>query len=235
MGNIFGVIVNSGLKSDLLREIVEMAEKKAGSCLIYTPNPAFILYAQKDINFKDMLNRANINLPDGVGFVIFSRLMGWGIRERIAGSDIVRELLDVGNKNRWLVGLVGMRNGVVSEVSEQIRRLGLQYPNIIFVDLNKQKVNKDKQYQLILACQGMIHQENWIWGNKDKYKVGVMMGVGGSLDFLTGFTKRAPVWVQNCGFEWFWRIIQKPSHYRRALKSVFGFSWLVVKTKILRS
>jgi len=241
--NIFGVAINSGRKSALLTDILSKVSSGNKPCLVFTPNPAFILQAQNDVKFKELLNQADINLPDGFGFILFNKILKWGINARVAGSDIVKDLLTIANKEKWRVGLAGMRNGVVSEVNEQIRRLKSQYPNVVFFDLAKHQVLLQRnpasggiinteQYQLILACHGMGKQEKWIWENKDKYNAGVMMGVGGSLDFLTGFTKRAPVFIQKFGLEWLWRVGQKPSHYKRALQSVFGFSWLVVRNKL---
>lgn len=230
IAHIDGIPINSGCFKRLLEEIAEAARGLEQVRLVFTPNPEFLLKAHEDENFKKILQSADINLPDGFGLVLWSRLAGWGIRERVAGADMVRALLSVGNKEKWRVGLVGLRGGDGRQADDQIRRLKQLYPEVIFVDLSNDQVQNS--FQLIFACQGMVRQEIWIWENKDKYKAGVMMGIGGSLDFLTGFTKRAPVWWRNLGLEWLWRVGQKPRHIKRVVAAVFKFSWLVIGGRV---
>lgn len=229
--NIFGVTINSERYDQLLARVIDSARHNTKPCLVFTPNPAFVLQAQKDPAFQTLLNKADINLPDGFGLVLFSRLMGWGLTKRVAGSDMVADLLETGNREGWRIGLVGLRGGVVSEAGEQMTRLKRKYSGIAFVDLSDELVDRG-YFQLILACHGMVGQENWIWKNKESYRAGVMMGIGGSLDFITGYVKRAPLWVQKVGCEWLWRVGQKPSHYKRAIESIFGFTWLVVRKQL---
>lgn len=230
IANIMGIPINSGCFGQLLDKIVSATRRREQVCLVFTPNPEFFLKAEKDENFKKILQSADINIPDGFGLVLWSRLLRLGIKERITGADMVKALLVIGDKEKWRVGLIGLRGGDVEQGNKQRQRLKELYPAIEFVDLSS-FVTEGNRYQVIFACQGAIAQEKWIWANRGKYKAGVMMGIGGSLDFLTGFTKRAPKIVQNFGLEWLWRIFQKPKHYKRALKSIFAFSWLMINSR----
>lgn len=154
---------------------------------------------------------------------------------------------------KWTIGIVGVRRGVIEESMELIKRLQEKYPNIEFINLDnkseirsagwrtKSEKNSNDQdskfniqyslFNVVLACQGMGKQEKWILENKNKVDTKVFMGIGGSLDFLTGFSKRAPRWMQSFGLEWLWRGLQKPEHFRRIWKAVFVFGWLVIKEK----
>jgi len=235
---ILGVTVVSTPEAEVLERVVRFlaGPRLTTPLLIFTPNPEFLVEAQKDLSFKELLNKADINLPDGIGLVWASRFLGAPIKERISGAEVVRELLEIGNKGeRWEVGIAGARREVREETNELVKRLRERYPQIEFVNLDcedKKLKIKNLKLKIVFACQGMKKQEEWIWENKDKIKANVFMGIGGSLDFIAGFTKRAPRWIQEVGFEWLWRGLQRPSHFKRIRKAVFVFGWLVVREKL---
>ena len=77
----------------------------------------------------------------------------------------------------------------------------------------------------------MGDQEKWLWQNKDNCHGLVFVGVGGSLDFLTGFSQRAPLVCQRAGLEWLWRAFQRPAHFRRVWQAVFVFVPRVLREK----
>jgi len=242
--------------------------------VVFTPNPEFVVEAQADSDFKQLLNKADISLPDGIGLVWAGKLLGQTIKERISGADMVEKLLEEGNRKPpfvrrfgglrkgrqgtvnshegWKIGIVGARRGVINEVEELIRRLGEKYPNITFVNLDnviarnpadsagdeaipnemrlpRGKTPRNDRFHIVFACHGMKKQEKWIWENKDKISTNVFMGVGGSLDFLTGFTKRAPKVMRRIGLEWLWRGIQRPGHWRRIWRATVVFGGMVAK------
>lgn len=246
--------------------------------IVFTPNPEFLVEANGDKDFHDLLNKSDINMPDGIGLVWAGKFLGQSIRERVSGADVVERLLEVGNRKwevgrevgvgsgnekhgKWVVGVAGARRGVQSEAEELIKRLGEKYQNIKFVnldlDVRSEKWEAGKEmgngkslkshislqcpashfqfhtsksfFNIVFAAHGMKKQENWIWENKDKFNANVMMGVGGSLDFLTGFSKRAPKIIQSIGLEWLWRGLHKPSHFKRIWKATILFGWLVLK------
>ena len=150
---------------------------------------------------------------------------------------MVKSLLEIGENESWTVGIVGARRGVKSEINQLISRLKSKYPKIKFINLDPTIDGADNnvEYNVIFACQGMVNQESWIWENRNKFKAGLMMGIGGSLDFITGFTRRSPKWLREIGLEWLWRVIQRPSHLKRALRAVLVFSWLAVRTQLVKS
>ena len=261
---ILGVPVNSSSGDLLLEEITNLASKKGHKSIIFTPNPEFLVEAQKDQRFKELLNKSDINLPDGIGLVWAGKVLGEQICMRVSGADVVEELLEKGNKQqatgnrqqgtgnsheRWRVGIAGARKGDTSDLKILFANLSKKYPNICFVSLDPNfqfsipipsadsgqvfQISNFK-FQIVLACQGMKKQEQSIWENKDCIEANVFMGIGGSLDFLGGFTKRAPLFLRKCGLEWFWRVMQKPSHIKRIWKAVFVFGWLVLKERLIK-
>ncbi len=219
----------------MLSTIVELAMTQGGEnkpIIIFTPNPEFLVEAQKDKDFQDLLNRSDINLVDGFGLVLAARILKRDVGERISGADVVRELLEEGNQKKWTIGVAGVRKGNPDEIIKLFQELRTKYQNIDFVNLNDLDFLKNLKFQIVFACHGMKKQEQWIWENKDKIKTHVFMGVGGSLDFLTGFSRRAPSMIRRIGLEWLWRGLHKPQHFKRIWKATAVFGWMVLKEKL---
>lgn len=238
---ILGIRIISTSTGSVLKKITDFVAKKGQNSLklkpliIFTPNPEFIVAASRDREFKEILNQADINLPDGMGLVLASRLLGQPLRQRISGADVVEKLLAIGVERGWTVGIAGARRGVEEEADLLIQRLRERYQKLQIINLDSQKLEISPpvgglKLEIVFACQGMGKQERWIMENKDKIPAAVFMGVGGSLDFLTGFAKRAPLAVRKTGLEWLWRIIQRPSHLTRVFRATVVFGWLVLKS-----
>lgn len=242
--NILGIPITGGSQDEVLRELsafmAELAspEKNPGRSglgfTVFTPNPEFLVKAEQDLSFRKLLKEADMNLPDGIGLVWASKVLGRPIKERVSGADVVEKLLENGNKESgWTIGIAGARRGVIKESMELTKKLQEKYPNIIFVNLdNPQFKILNYKFKIIFACHGMGEQEKWIMENRDKINSKVFMGIGGSLDFITGFTKRAPIWMRKIGLEWLWRGLQRPKHFKRIWKAVFVFGWLIIKEKL---
>lgn len=233
--NILGVNFNGSWLAELLNTIVELATSQDGRrkpVIVFTPNPEFLVEAQKDAGFKTLLNKADINLPDGVGLVLAGKVLNQNIRERVSGADVVRELLEVLSKSKSVVGIAGARGGVQNEAEELVKRLEKKHKNINFINLDSKFEILNSKFNVVLACHGMKKQEKWIWENKDQIRANVFMGVGGSLDFLTGFSRRAPVFMRQVGLEWLWRGLQRPKHFKRIWKATVVFGWLVIKVNL---
>lgn len=256
---ILGIKITGTKLIEVLKEVKEFvagSRVKKGELVIFTPNAEFLVEARENPEFGKILNQADINIPDGFGLILASRILGSLIKERVSGADLVERLLEMGNElcvvgcgsgvgsggedgrqnKQWIVGIAGARRGDQKEAEELVKRLQNKYPNIKFVNIGVHirenlPVIRANQFQIVLACHGMIKQESWIIENKDKIQASVFIGVGGSLDFLTGFTKRAPVWMRNLGLEWLWRGLQKLGHWRRIWKAIAIFGWLIIKEK----
>ena len=96
---------------------------------------------------------------------------------------------------------------------EIIERINAAKPDILFVALGNPK------------------QELWMGRNKAKLDAGVMIGVGGTFNFIAGRVKRAPKWMQKSGLEWIYRIVQEPGRlWRRYAYGLVKFGWLSVRS-----
>ncbi len=217
----------------MLNTIVELAMTQGGGnkpTMVFTPNPEFLVEAQKDKDFQDLLNRSDINLVDGFGLILAGKILKRNVGERISGADVVERLLEEGNQKKWTIGVAGARKGDPDEIIKLFQELKTKYQNINFVNLDN--LDFQKSLKIVFACHGMKKQEKWIWENKDRVQANVFMGVGGSLDFLTGFSRRAPPIIRRIGFEWLWRGLHKPRHFKRIWKATALFGWMVLKEKL---
>lgn len=233
---ILKVGLNSASEEKVLNFIGQKISKEQGFFLV-TPNPVFIVMSQKDREFQRILNQADLSIPDGVGLIFAAKFLGLKplIKQRITGADLVKKILEIAQEKNWKIGVVGARRGEKKEVKELIKRLKQKHPRLKVEALELVKNWPERGYQLILVAYGMGKQEKWIWENRRKVKGTGFLAIGRSLDFLTGFSRRAPRWMRSLGLEWLWRLVQEPAHIKRVFIACVVFPWLVLKEKFRRS
>jgi len=231
---ILGVGLNSSSYEGVLTRLTKAVEKSQ-KLFVVTPNPEFLVYSQQNSWFKDVLNQADLSIPDGIGLV----WAAWFLRirpkltGRVAGADLVADLLATADRKNWRVGLVGVRGEDQRQAEQLLKRLQARYLGARFQLLGKTPDWPQRKWHLVLACHGMGGQEKWIKSNISRTKSGVFMGAGGALDFLTKFSHRAPRGLQKLGLEWFWRLLLRPAHHwRRVWRACVVFPWLVLQEKL---
>jgi N-acetylglucosaminyldiphosphoundecaprenol N-acetyl-beta-D-mannosaminyltransferase len=191
---------------------------------IATVNPEFVMTAQEDGDFLRVLEAADLCIPDGVGLLWAARRQGRPLPERVAGSDLVYELARLAAANRWRLYLLGAAEGVAEEAAAVLQGL---YPELAIAGTyagspdpaeNQAIVDRINQSQAQMLCvaYGAPRQDKWIARNREALPtVRLAMGVGGSLDFITGRSRRAPEWAQRAGVEWLVRLAREPWRWRR--------------------
>ena len=191
---------------------------------ICTVNPEFVMCARKDTQFLTVLKNADLRLADGIGLVVASRLYGKQLPERIAGSDLVYELARQCEQHGWRLFLLGAAEGVAELAAEKLRTL---YPKIKIVGTFSGSPDPAEDEQLVSLVNaseadvlyvafGAPNQDKWIARNQARLSsVKLAIGVGGSLDFISGTKKRAPRFFQRLGLEWLYRLWQEPWRWRR--------------------
>lgn len=192
---------------------------------VTTVNPEFIMTAQGDPSFAQILNRAHLNLPDGQGLIWAASLLGVSLRERVTGVDTVIRLAQLSAEKGYSIFLLGAGEGVAEAAAQELQR---RFPRLEIAgtyagspapeedDRITERIRRANPH-LLLVAYGAPHQEKWISRNMGRVAVPVSMGVGGAFDFVSGAATRAPTWVQRLGLEWLYRLAHQPWRWRRML------------------
>ncbi len=203
---------------------------------ICTANPEFVMTAQRDAEFRDVLNHADLVLPDGVGLLWAARRLGARLPERVAGSDLIYRLAELAGQHGWRVYFLGAAEGVAQAAAERLKAL---YPGLVVAgafagDPGPASAGalvaavRGARPDVLLVAYGAPAQDRWIARHKDALGVPVSMGVGGSFDFVAGVARRAPVWAQRLGLEWLHRLWRQPWRARRIFTAVVAFPLAVL-------
>jgi N-acetylglucosaminyldiphosphoundecaprenol N-acetyl-beta-D-mannosaminyltransferase len=202
--NIFGIRIDNFSRREILEKI-ELFLSNGRFHQIATVNPEFILQAQKDKEFRNILNESELNVADGIGIWFAFIRYGKYLRARFAGADLMHEILSMADEKKLAVFLAVSKDGL-SSYEEIHSALLKKYPNVQFfgdkiehLDLNYNL--ETKSCRLFLCNFGAPQQEKFINSLKNDI-LGVAMGVGGSFDFVTGKIRRAPKIMQKLGLEW---------------------------------
>lgn len=200
---------------------------------VVTVNPEFIMAAQSNGEFRQVLNSADLRVPDGVGLVWLG-----GFRQRVSGADLVTVLAKKGHR----IFLLGGEVGVAEKAGQNLAKLGAEivgtesggvvndlknFPRDVLDSIEKAKP------AILLVGFGAPKQDLFIAEYKDYLGVPVAIGVGGTFDYLSGRVKRAPKFIQAIGLEWLWRLIGEPKRFNRIITATIRFpvAYLVSKVK----
>ncbi|HOM02310.1 MAG TPA: WecB/TagA/CpsF family glycosyltransferase [Acetivibrio sp.] len=206
---------------------------------VYTPNSEIMMAAQRDPELKKILCEADLLVPDGAGVVLASKINGCPLKERVAGFDLTNMLFSDDASKNIKFFFFGGKPGVAEEAYKNL--LDRQI-NINVVGIRNGYFTKDEEKEIIreinssnadvlLVALGAPKQEKWIHENKNRLKVKICIGVGGTFDVLAGKAKRAPVFFQKHGLEWLYRLYKEPWRFVRML-DLPRFILLVIANKI---
>ena len=220
------------------------------SYAIVTPNPEFVLAARRDPSFVELLNRADLSLPDGVGLrFATSALTGDRLSHRHTGVDTLLLLAKLcAEQGRRLV-LVGGGPGVAESAADAMRAWFVDI-DVSTVDVgivssderNAGRVSSDRMKStslenadVVAVALGMEKQERFIEAlrtsappNPPHPSPRIYIGVGGALDMIAGTKRRAPAFVRRVGLEWLWRLVIEPRRFRRIFNAAVVFPAVVV-------
>ncbi|HOJ92855.1 MAG TPA: WecB/TagA/CpsF family glycosyltransferase [Dictyoglomaceae bacterium] len=186
-------------------------------CMIFTPNAEMLALAKDDLDLKKILEETDLNLPDGVGVLLLARRKGVEM-SRFPGVEALLEILTFAEELGVPVFFLGAKEEVVNSMVE---RLKLKFPNLKIAGFHDGYFSESKEEEIIeeinnsgakilFVALGVPKQEYWVFKNKEKLKVNIAMGVGGSFDVLSGKKKRAPLIFRKLSLEWLYRLMQEP-------------------------
>ncbi len=221
-------VLNVKIDVVTMKEAVEAIKQfilQKKSCLVVTPNPEIIMMANKDEQLARIINNADLVVPDGAGVVWAARYQGDVMPERVAGYDLVQNLLIEAMSEKYKIYLFGGAPGI----AEKAKRIAEErYPGVQIVGTRNGFFTKQDESEIvndIKACQpdillvalGVPRQEKWLEEYKEELKVPVSIGVGGTFDVMAGVVKRAPLWMQRSNLEWLFRLLSEPKRAIRML------------------
>ena len=203
---------------------------------VVTPNPEIVWLCRKNAALRDVINRATLVLPDGIGIVIGAKILKTPLQDgRVAGIDFISALFLKMAQSGGSVFLYGAKPGVAKTAGE---KLSQKYHGLIIAgtadgygsdnDALIEQINAAHP-DVLLVCLGAPKQELWISENIGRLNVPLSAGLGGSLDVFAGNVKRAPVFFQKFGLEWFYRILKEPQRLKRSLSLPLFLLCVIVK------
>lgn len=226
--NILGVpvdMVDSEEALDIFKELM-----KTPSCSqIVTPNSEIVVNASKDETLKKLISNASLIIPDGIGLVYASKILGYSLSERVTGIDFLEKIigyLEETGQSIFFLGSKPAQEGKDSVAQMAANKIVEKYPKLkvagthhgYFKKADEPDVVKrinESGADFLCVALGSPKQEEFVATHITELQVKASIGVGGSLDVWAGTLKRAPEFYQNHGLEWLYRFIQEPTRYKR--------------------
>ncbi|NME67666.1 WecB/TagA/CpsF family glycosyltransferase [Flammeovirga aprica] len=223
-------IINTIINSLTLNETIDLIistinEKKSINHTVV--NAGKIVLMQSDKVLAQSVNEADVINADGQSIVWASKILGQPLPERVAGIDLMEELVKVAEKENFKIFFFGAKEEVIASV---VNKYSEKYSTDIIAGYRNGYFKKEEERtiaeeiansgaNILFVAISSPTKENFLHQNRDILsKVNFTMGVGGSFDVVAGKVKRAPLWMQKLGLEWFYRFLQEP---RRMFKRYF--------------
>ena len=177
-----------------------------------------LVKARRDPELRRIINECALVNVDGMPVVWASRLLGKPLKERVAGIDLFEALMARAAQRNWRVFLLGARDEVVAGVKEIYEQ---RYPGLVIAGYRngywkpEQEAGVVAQIRaarpdILFVAISSPKKEQFLGTYQAQMRVPFAMGVGGTFDVATGGVRRAPVWMQRAGLEWFYRFLQEP-------------------------
>ena len=231
--SILGVGINNIDLSDILEYLLKNIETKQKKIFLTTINSEILVAAHKKSEYRSILNSSDLALVDGFWVKKAVNLLGFSLKERIAGVDLVHALCKEVSKRPITVGFFGGRGNVAESAAECLKN---EYPGLKVAFTiedwpESEAKSKNLKCDILFVALGHPKQEIWIYNNLPNINVLMAMGVGGAFDFISGRVRRAPKIVQDLGFEWLFRLINQPWRIKRQ-SSLIYFVLLILQERL---
>ena len=197
--------------------------------VFFTPNLEMLEEARRDVKTRDLLNSASVLLPDGVGVLIASKLIGAPIENKVPGIDFGVGLIDIAENEGAKVFLLGGKSGVAKKAA---KRLMKKHPKLHICGIHNGYFDKEEENAIVkkikkaepdilIVCMGFPRQEQFIYAHREEFsQIKIIACLGGALDVWAGRKIRAPYFVRKINLEWAWRMVIEPQRVVRVAKSL---------------
>ncbi len=204
---------------------------------VVTINPEMIIHALSNPEFKNVIDNADLVIPDGIGVEIGLKILGHSIH-RIAGIDFGKALIKKIASQNKTIAMVGAKSEVIESaiknLKSEIENVNIIYSHDGYFEDESQILNEliTCNPDLVLVALGSPKQELFISQLKSKLPGTVFIGLGGSFDVWSGYVDRAPSIFQKLGFEWLYRTIKEPKRIKRIFPTIPLFLFRVLKERV---
>ena len=235
--DVLGVKFDNITMAEATEKALKLMDSK-NAAYVVTPNPEIVMLCREDSGLLCAVNKAAMVLPDGIGIIKGAAILGTPMKEKIPGIEFAETLFGLMSKRRMSVFLLGAKPGVSDAAALHLKErfTGLQIVGTndgYFTDDEPviEKINAASP-DLLLVCLGAPKQELWMQKNASKLDVGLMAGLGGSMDVFACVAERAPEVWRKYNLEWLYRLKEDPSRAGRMMNlPKFGFK--VIKKRLL--
>lgn len=211
-------------------DYIDKLIKRKKPSYVVTPNVDHIVKLEKDDEFVKVYKNADLILTDGMPLIWISKFLKTPIKEKVSGSDLFPRICELASENGYSIFLLGAAEGVALKAAENLKK---KYKNLNIVgtlsptygfekddnEIKKiiEEINLAKP-DILAVGLGAPKQEKFLYKYRNDLNVPISLAIGASIDFEAGNIERAPLWMQKCGLEWFYRFTQEP---KRMFKRYF--------------
>lgn len=236
-----GINFTAGSLTDISAYISEQIARGEQTA-VFTPNSEIVQMCIDEPSLYEVINSAEVIIPDGIGVIKAAKVLGLPLTERVPGIELGEHMLSVAD-NTMPVFFLGGKPGVAEAAAEKMAK---KHPNLKVCGCHDGYFKKNSEENdavleeirrsgavILFVCLGAPAQEKWIFENRNSLPdVRLLMGLGGSLDIYSGKAERAPSFFRKAGLEWLYRLIKEPSRIGRMMslpKFYFGTVWYRIK------
>ena len=240
--NLFGIWIDPLTMEDTLK-IVDTTIQNRVITQHVAINVAKMVRMQKDENLRKIVNSCGLISADGQGIVWAARYLGLKVPERVAGIDLMLNVIKLSSKKKYKIFLLGAKEDVLKRVVTVFTEgyPGLKivgYKNGYFSQLEEKKIVSDiraSEAEVLFVAMSSPSKEIFLNKYINDMNVPFVMGVGGSFDVVAGKTRRAPFWLQKIGLEWFFRFLCEPKRmWKRYLITNISFLLMLLRLLVYR-
>jgi len=235
--DVLGIGFDNITMADAVDTALELIKEHRGAYVV-TPNPEIVWMCRENKALENAAKNASLVLADGIGIIYGAKILKTPLKQKLPGADFAANLIEALAKSGDSVYLLGSKPGVADTAAE---RLHEKYPNLVIAGVHDGYFQDDshiiadineKAPDFLLVCLGAPKQELWMLENSSHLNVGIMAGLGGTLDVIAGTVSRAPERWQRLGLEWLYRLMKEPRRIGRTMKlPLFIFAVIFARLK----
>ncbi len=220
--DIFGIGFDDVTLPEAVGRAMALTEAD-GNHMVVTPNSEIAYMTKDDSKLKDIINKADLVVPDGIGIIKAANILKTPMKGKVAGIELGEALIERLSKTEKRIFLLGAKPGVAQTAADNLVE---KYPGLVIAGVHDGYFKDDAEVvdeinasgaEVLFVCLGAPKQEYWMGKNFSALNTKLMLGLGGSLDVFAGEVKRAPEFWIKLGLEWFYRLAKQPSRIGRMM------------------